>query len=251
MRTATLSSSATLLSGALALGVLLTPFVALGAEDTGCLERAIDDRTKELNDVYQAYSDDMEDAVKRLGDDEQRGIDSSDLTFRTTNTSNAMSFFSYQVNEVWRRQTTNLQAAWNRYYSDRRQCGFTDTPVPNTGNYNYNSNYYYNQQRYNYSNNYRTNNTYYDYYNYNAIRPTCSQPVLSAPPAGCNYESAFDSNGCQRWHLACRTPATYSSCGCTPSYDPVCTRDGRTYDNACIAVCSGRDVWFKGICNRR
>ena len=243
MRTATLSSSATLLSGVLALGILLTPLVAFGAEDARCLERAIDDRTKELREVYKEYSDDMNDVVDRLGDDERRSADSNDYTYQRNDTARAMSLFAYQTNDVWRRLTTNLQTTWDRYYSDRRQCGFTDTPTPTTNNYN--SNYYYNQQHYNYDNYYRSNN---NYYNYNTIRPTCSQPVLSTPPAGCNYESAFDSNGCQRWHLACRNPVTYSSCGCTPSYDPVCTRDGRTYDNACIAVCSGRDVWFKGVC---
>lgn len=194
----------------------------------------------------------MSDTVKRLGDDERRSTSSSSNTYQSNDTARAMSLFTYQANDMWKRLTTSLQTAWDRYYNDRRQCGFTDTPAPSTSNYNYNynSNYNssYNQQQYNYDNYYRTNNS---YYNYNTIRPTCTQPVLSTPPAGCSYESAFDANGCQRWHLACRTPATYSSCGCTPSYDPVCTRDGRTYDNACIAVCSGRDVWFKGTCNRR
>lgn len=227
------SISATTLLTVLAGALFLAPLSVRGAEDLNCMHRAIDDRARELRDSYERYANDMNDVINRLSDDEHDAVDVDDAMYRQNDTARALYNFSYQMNEAWRRLSQNLQYAWESYYRKRNQCGFSGVaPAGYGGGYQQYNPYSYGYPR----------------YPYNGVQVQCTQPVLAAPPAGCGYECAPDANGCQRCHLACRTPVTYSGCGCTPQYDPVCTRDGRTYDNACIAVCSGREVWYDGAC---
>lgn len=214
------------------LSLLLLVSIALApsaqAEDVSCLQHAVDRRQKDLRDAYSQYADSMGDAVGRLTTDEHHALDQDDQNYRNSDTSNAFNYFRYAVNTHWQELSSRLFQVWNDYYRERYHCGFSQTPPPAYGGshtYNYN----------------------YQYSNYGA-RAYCTPPVLSAPPAGCAYECANDSNGCQRCHLACRTPVSYSACGCPPVSSPVCSRDNRTYDNACLAICDGRDVWHTGVC---
>ncbi len=198
------------------------------AQDASCLQRAVDRRQKDLRDAYSQYADSMGDAVGRLSDDEIRALDQDDRQYQQTDTSSAQANFSYAVTTNWQQLSTRLFQAWNDYHRERYQCGFSQSPPPAYGGSN----------GYNYN---------YQYSNY-GTRAYCTQPVLSTPPAGCAYECAQDSNGCQRCRLACRTPVSYSSCNCPSVLSPVCTRDNRTYDNACLAICAGREVWHTGSC---
>ena len=38
------------------------------------------------------------------------------------------------------------------------------------------------------------------------------------------------------------------NCGCPDDYKPVCSEEGITYDNSCIAVCNGVGEYHEGIC---
>lgn len=214
------------LSLLLLLSIALTP--SAQAEDVSCLQRAVDRRQKDLRDAYSQYADSMGDAVGRLTADEIRALDQNDRRYQHADTTSAYSYFHYAVTTNWQQLSTRLFQVWNDYHRERYHCGFSQTPPPAYGGSNtYNYNYQYN--------------------NYGA-RAYCTLPVLSAPPAGCAYECAPDSNGCQRCRLTCRTPVSYSACGCPPTLSPVCSRDNRTYDNACLAICDGRDVWHMGAC---
>ena len=37
-------------------------------------------------------------------------------------------------------------------------------------------------------------------------------------------------------------------CGCPDDYKPVCSEEGITYDNSCIAKCEGATIAFNGPC---
>lgn len=198
------------------------------AEDVSCLQRAVERRQKDLRDAYSQYADSMGDAVGRLSADEHHALDQDDQQYRNADTSSAHGYFAYAVTTHWQQLSNRLLQAWSDYQRERYQCGFSQTPPPAYGG--------------------STNYNYYNNYNTYGTRAYCTQPVLSAPPAGCAYECAPDSNGCQRCHLACRTPASYSACGCPSVSSPVCSRDNRTYDNACLAICAGREVWHTGVC---
>lgn len=221
---------ALLISPVLGAGIFLSPSPVSADEDLKCMHRAIDDRAEEMRDAYERYANDMNDTINRLSDTEHDAIDIDDYNYRQSGLARSMQEFSFQMNDMWNRLNMNLRYAWDNYYQRRAQCGFGAIPQGSYGGspYNYNYGYPYNR--------------------YGNFPVYCSQPVLQPPPAGCGYECAPDSNGCQRCHLACRSAVSYTSCGCTTQYDPVCTRDGRTYDNACIAVCTGREVWYDGAC---
>lgn len=213
------------IAAAIGATIVLTPVAASAAEDTACLQQAVTNRSKDLTDAYKRYADDMNNAVKRMTDDENADLKSGSV-HPSASAARAVGSFVYSTNSVWQALTMNLFTGWDRYNRARASCSGLQVPFapPSYGGYNYGSPYGY------------------------GINAYCTQPVLTAPPAGCSYECAQDSNGCQRCHLACRTAVSYSSCGCPPTYDPVCTRDNRTYDNACIAICEGRQVWYDGAC---
>ncbi len=202
--------------------VLLFSQTASAAEDVSCLQKAIDRRQTDLKDTYMEYSKMMTDAVTRLTADEKSALGQTDSGYRQNSTSAALSNFRYAVDSNWQQLSARLFQIWSGYYRERYQCGFAQVAPPAYGGYNNNANY--------------------------GVRTYCTQPVLQAPPAGCNFECARDSNGCDRCHLACRTPVSYSACGCPPLLSPVCSRDNRTYDNACLASCDGRTIWHIGVC---
>ncbi len=206
------------------IGLLVTLFLVVSlqtvaAEDVSCLQKAVDKRQEDLKDAYTEYSKTMIDGITRLTTDEKDALNEKNLNYRQNNTSSALNDFGYAVNANWHRLSVRLSQVWNDYYRERYQCGFSQIPPPAYGG-GYN----------------------------NGVTAYCTQPVLRVPPAGCAYECANDAYGCQRCHLACRTPVSYQACGCPTVSRPVCSRDNRTYDNACLAICDGRDVWHIGVC---
>ncbi len=224
-----------LLASSAAVSLLLAlPVVASAAVDTGCLNTAISDRSKSLKDAYKQYSDDMGKAVDAMTKGEQDAVKNKDTNYASYDTARAFSNFAYAIGDTWNRLNVTVSQAWNTYYGRRASCGAGGSATAPGG---YGGGYY---GGYGYG--YGYGNRYYGF------PAQCSTPVLSAPRPGCYYECAPDENGCQRCHEACRTPVSYSSCGCSPVYDPVCTRSGRSYDNACIAVCVGEQVWYDGSC---
>lgn len=212
------------------MSLFLAPALTLAEVDTGCLNTAITDRSKALKDAYKVYGDDMGKAVDSMTKGEQDAVKNKDANYMAQDTARAFANFAYAVGDTWNRLNVTVAQAWNNYYGRRASCGYGGTAPAGYGGgyggYNY----------YNYG------------YRYGQFPAQCTTPVLPAPRPGCYYECAPDQNGCQRCHEACRSAVSYSSCGCTPLYDPVCARSGRSYDNACIAVCQGEQVWYDGSC---
>lgn len=226
----------------LALTILTAPITGFAQSsssaasvDKNCLNQAVTDRATSLKDAYKAYADAMAKGVDTLTKGEQDAIKNKDMNYVNIDTSRAFGNFSYTVGDAWNRLNVLVAQAWNNYYGKRASCYGAVAPG-GYGGYGYGS---YGYSGYGYGN-------YGNYYGGYPAR--CSTPVLPQPQPGCYYECASDENGCQRCHQACRDAVSYSSCGCTSQYDPVCTRYGRTYDNACIAVCKGEQVWYDGAC---
>lgn len=220
-----------ILAAVLGITVFLAPTAFAAAPDASCLNTAVTDRSKSLKDAYKQYSDDMGKAVDAMTKGEQDAIKNKDTNYVASDTSRAFANFSYSVGDLWNRLNVTMYQAWSNYYGRRASCGYggsaaVTAPPSYGGGYGYN----------------------YGYGGYGQFPAQCSTPVLTTPQPGCYYECAPDENGCQRCHQACRTAVSYSSCGCSPVYDPVCSRSGRTYDNACIAVCTGEQVWYSGSC---
>jgi len=214
-----------LLSSAIGLLLTFTPVLAFAELDTACLNTAITDRSKNLKDAYKNYSDDMGKAVDAVTKNEQDAIKNKDINYMGADTARAFANFAYNVGDTWNRLNVTIFQAWNNYYGRRASCGYGGSAAP----INYGGGYSYGN-------------------NYGRIPVQCTAPVLRAPRAGCGYECASDENGCQRCRETCRSPVSYSACGCPPLYDPVCTRSGLSYDNACIAVCRGEKIWYDGSC---
>ena len=69
-----------------------------------------------------------------------------------------------------------------------------------------------------------------------------SCPELSCG-LSCPHGFVLDNNGCP-------TCACQSLCGvCDEQIEPVCTRNGYTFNNACLASCNGESVAYAGRCN--
>lgn len=218
------------------IGVLLVAQNTFAADDVSCLRQGVQQRTTDIRKAYQEYGQEMGRLTEVMGKSETDLLSQTDAGYRTNETNRTYYNFSNDAGRAGQDLMSKISQAWYLYFSKRASCGYGGNP-----SYNYGNNYYNGSYNYNYN---------YGYpYGYNGyIQPQCTHPQLTQPPAGCNYACAPDGNGCQRCHLQCSGSVSYAACGCPSQYDPVCTRDGRTYDNACYAACERRDIWYDGAC---
>ncbi len=258
---------------------------ALTTVDTECLKKAVNERSKLIKTAYDTYAKDMAKASERLQTSETDITGFGDITFRQSEIQRIYDNFTYEVSERSRDLSGRLTEAWNSFEKSRSLCNASALPAsitpaytppnygaPTYGNYSY-GNYPYSGYSYgSYSpyyspyTPYRSYDAYsrYDSYDYDAYTryrygdalytryhgaATCSQRSLAPPPPGCGYQYGTDSSGCPSYTPVCNnTQSSSSPCTCSNLYTPVCGRDGRTYFNACYALCLGGTVQYQGPC---
>lgn len=266
---------ASLAAFAVALGFISTA-AALTTVDTTCMNKAVTERTKLLKDAYKNYSEDMIDSTERLQTDETSTIGYGDITLRQSEIQRMYNNYTREITEHSRDLSARLSDAWSSFEKSRSLCNVSALPgtvnpvyypqnygTSTYGNYPY-GNYPYGGSYSSYG--YGSYNSYYpydayDYDSYNRYRygdalytryhgaAACPQRPLAAPPPGCGYRYGTDSSGCPTYMPFCsNTQSSTASCTCSNSYSPVCGRDGRTYFNACYALCLGGKVQYQGAC---
>lgn len=253
-----------------------TAFAAVKTVDNACLKKAVDERAKLVKTAYDEYAKDMAEASKRLQEDETDKLEYADLAFRQSETQRAYQNYTYEVSERSRDLSSKLTEAWNSFEKSRSLCNASAQPSsitpayyppnygaplygtsPSYGNYPY-GNYPYSSYS-SYGSNRQNPYDQYDYDAYDRYRrgignyyhgaAACQSRPLAPPPPGCGYQYGTDSQGCPSYTPVCNNALSQTTpCTCSNQFSPVCSRDGRTYFNACYALCLGGTVQYQGSC---
>ncbi len=267
--------AATLAIVALELATVTTAVAAVKTADTACMKKAVDERSKQIQKAYKDYSDDMVEASKRLQEDENDKLEYGDIAYRQSETQRVFQNYTYEISERSRDLSSKLTDAWNVYAKSRTACNASAIPesvtptymppnygapsygtYPSYGSYPYGNNPYGSGYPYSYRQNpydevdydaydrYRRGDGYY----YHGAAACQSRP-LAPPPPGCGYQYGTDSQGCPSYTPVCNNALSQTTpCTCSNQFAPVCGRDGRTYFNACYALCLGGTVQYEGSC---
>lgn len=264
----------------LTLALMLGIPSASAANDPACQQNASRDLTNELNQAYNAYSQEMQQITDALAQNEQRAYAIMDQWQQYGLLNQARQTYAYGQSEANNRLGSKVYQAWNTYYSKQSYCYASNSSSSgNSNSYNYQyqqypynqqqygNQYYqyqqyyspYQQQSYNYNYNYNQGYGYsssVQYYNNYGVQYNnngqyiCPQVVMSTLPSGCGYDCSLDSSGCRRCEISCRRSAQRTeSCGCAQTFRPVCGKDGVTYTNECFADCAGVEVRKMNVCN--
>ncbi len=258
------------------IGFASTAVAAVNTVDTACMKKAITQRSQLLKTAYDDYAKDMAKASERLQKDETDKLEYGDIAFRQNETQRAYQNYTYEISERSRDLSSKLTEAWNSFEKSRGICNLSAQPTsitpayyppnygaplfgtsPSYGSYPYGRSPYGSYSSYgSYSQNPYDQSDYdaYDRYrrgigNYYHGAAVCQSRPLAPPPPGCGYRYGTDSQGCPSYTPVCDNAQSQTTpCTCSNQFAPVCGRDGRTYFNACYALCLGGKVQYEGSC---